>query len=113
MAIIGAALVSAVLPVAYAFVPFNTGPLRCGAPWDDAFIDVQATVAGAQLSDPRDRPILREVLDTCRGEGRQRVGAVVSVSLMILVVDAICLVQAGRHANAAQPLPQHELLHLA
>ena len=113
LAIAAAALVSAMLPFIYVFVPFNTGPLRCGAPWDDAFIDPQETVARSGLTDVRDQRLLRDVLDTCKAEARQRIAAPVSVALMILVVDGICLVMASRAGARPQLVAQHELLHFA
>jgi hypothetical protein len=111
--VVVAALVSLAFPLAYVNVPFSTGQLRCGTPWDDASLDPQSTVDGTGITDATDKAVLLTVLTTCREEARQRVAAAVSIAMMIMVIDALCLVQAGRLLARAQPVAQHELLHFA
>jgi hypothetical protein len=111
--VLAIALASLAFPFAFTHVPFSTGGIRCGTAWDDSLIDPAATVAESGITDPTDQGILLTVLSKCRDEARQRVGAAVSIGLMILVIDALCLVQAGRLLARPHPLPGDELLHFA
>jgi hypothetical protein len=107
------AFASIVFPLAFLYVPFNTGLLRCGTPIDDAYIDITATVERSGVTDPGDQVLLVEALQTCKDEARQRIGGSISVALMILVVDGICLAIASDRFTRSKAIAQHELLHFA